>query len=259
MHDRTTTTPISLNSDIGEGFGVWTVADDRALLEVVTDANVACGFHAGDPDILLQTCRDAAELGVTIGAQVGYYDLRGFGRRFIEVPPASLTADVLYQIGALDAIARSCGLRVRYLKVHGALDHVCIARPEIAWAVIAGLQMFDASIPLMCQAGTAFAETVREAGCPLIREGYVDRAYQANGLLVPRGQPGAVITDPDVAGRRAVQLATTGTIEAIDGTVLELDVESVCIHSDSPGSLQLARATRAALEEAGVSLRGILG
>ncbi len=259
MTGRSASGVISLNSDIGEGFGVWSVADDRALLEVVTDANIACGFHAGDPDILLKTCRDSAELGVTVGAQVGYFDLRGFGRRFIDVPPESLTADVLYQIGALDAIARSCGTGVRYLKVHGMLDHACIASEETARAVLTGLRMFDPEIPLMCQAGTAFEHTARDLGCPVIREGYVDRAYRSDGLLVPRGTPGAVITDPDEAVRRAVQLATTGTVETIDGGVLELDVASICIHSDSPGALGLAHASRDALEQAGVTLRGILG
>ncbi|MCX4469594.1 LamB/YcsF family protein [Micromonospora sp. NBC_01655] len=249
---------MSLNSDIGEGFGVWSVADDRALLELVTDANVACGFHAGDPDILLKTCRDAAELGVTVGAQVGYFDLRGFGRRFIDVPPASLAADVLYQVGALDAIARACGLSVTYLKVHGALYHACVQRPDMARAIADGLSMFGRDVPVMCQPGTPFAVTLASAGCRLLREGYLDRAYQPDGLLVPRGQEGAMITDPDAAALRAVQIATTGTVTAIDGSVLPLEVDSVCIHSDSPGALEIAQAVRAALEGEGVALRGIL-
>jgi UPF0271 protein len=249
---------ISLNSDIGEGFGVWSVADDRALLELVTDANVACGFHAGDPDILLQTCRDAAELGVTVGAQVGYFDLRGFGRRFIDVPPASLAADVLYQVGALDAMARACDLSVTYLKVHGALYHACVQRPDMARAIADGLSMFGREIPVVCQPGTPFAASLADAGCGLLREGYIDRAYQPDGLLVPRGQDGAMITDPEAAARRAVQIATTRTVTAIDGSTLPLEVDSVCIHSDSPGSLEIAQAVRAALEDEGVALRGVL-
>ncbi|SCL58317.1 UPF0271 protein [Micromonospora eburnea] len=249
---------ISLNSDIGEGFGVWSVADDRALLELVTDANVACGFHAGDPDILLRTCRDAAELGVTVGAQVGYFDLRGFGRRFIDVPPASLAADVLYQLGALEAIARACGLSIAYLKVHGALYHACVQRPDMARAIAEGLTMFGRDIPVLCQPGTSFAAAVGDAGCRLLREGYIDRAYQPDGLLVPRGQDGAMITDPEVAARRAVQIATTRTVTAIDGSTLPLEVDSVCIHSDSPGAEKIAQAVRAALEDEGVALRGLL-
>jgi UPF0271 protein len=250
---------ISINSDIGEGYGVWSLADDRGLLEVVTDANVACGFHGGDPDILLQTCRDAAEQGVTVGAQVGYYDLRGFGRRFIDVPPPSLAADVLYQLGALEGIARSCGLQIAYLKVHGALYHACVQRPDMAQAIADGLRMFGRDIPVMCQPDTAFSQTIAEAGCALLREGYIDRAYQPDGLLVPRGQDGAMITDPVAAAQRAVQIATTGTVTAIDGSTLSLDVESICIHSDSPGALEIARAVRAALEAEGVVVRAVLG
>lgn len=250
---------ISLNSDIGEGYGIWTVTDDAALMGLITDANVACGFHAGDPDIMMDTCRMAAERGVTIGAQVGYFDLRGFGRRFTQVPPASLRADVLYQLGALDAFAKASGLNIAYLKVHGALYHACVQVPEMATAVADGLRLFDQDIPVMCQPETDFAAAVSSAGCRLLREGYLDRAYQPDGLLVPRGQEGAVITDPAIAGARAVQIAIERTVTAIDETIIPAEIDSVCIHSDSPGALKIARGVRAALDEAGIEVRSIVG
>lgn len=246
---------ISLNTDIGEGFGSWQIADDEALLQLVTDANLACGAHASDPDIMRRTCEVAAERGITIGAQVGYFDLRGFGRRFIEMDPVSLTNDVLYQIGALSAFTAAAGIDIGYLKIHGALDHAAIARPDYALSIIDAARISNPAMPLVCQPGTPLARAAEEAGMTVIPEGYIDRAYTSDGLLVPRGTPGALVTDPAVCAQRAIQFATTGTVTTIDGVTIEVPARSVCIHSDSPGSVEIARAVRAALQESGLDLR----
>jgi UPF0271 protein len=248
-------TVISLNTDIGEGFGAWRIADDDALLALVTDANLACGSHASDPDIMRRTCEVADREGITVGAQVGYFDPRGFGRRFIEVEPASLTNDVLYQLGALSAFAAAVGNSIGFLKIHGALYHAAVARPDYAAAIIESVKLFDPGLPFLCQPGTALFDAVSTAGLRPIREGYVDRAYQPNGLLVPRGIEGSVITDVARCAERAVRLASKGEVETVDGAVIEMPVDSICIHSDSPGAVEIAQAVRAALEEAGLELR----
>lgn len=248
---------VSLNTDIGEGYGAWQIADDAALLGTVTDANMACGFHAGDPDIMRQTCETAAQNGVGIGAQVGFHDIIGFGRRFIEISRASLTNDLIYQLGALSAFANLVGSPVAYVKAHGALYHAAVQREEYAGAVIDAIRSFDASLPFLCQPGTSFSARAKEAGLRTVREGYIDRAYQPDGLLVPRGTPGAVITDLDEACDRAVAMAQYGEITAIDGTVIAMPVDSVCVHSDSPGASEVAQAVRAALTDAGITLSRI--
>ncbi|MEO6956055.1 MAG: 5-oxoprolinase subunit PxpA [Antricoccus sp.] len=245
---------ISLNTDIGEGFGDWRIADDDALLDIVTDANVGCGFHAGDPDIMRRTCDIAAARSISIGAQVGFYDLRGFGRRFIEIPPESLTNDVIYQFGALQAFAMAAGATVAYVKAHGALYHAAVAHPDYATAVIRAIMAINPSLPLMCQPGTPFAKAAQEAGLRTIAEGYIDRAYLPTGLLVPRGSEGAMITDLNESCRRAVQLAAEGTVIANDGATIAMPVDSMCIHSDSAGAVQIASAVRAAIENAGLTV-----
>ena len=245
---------ISLNTDIGEGYGRWTIADDEALLAVVTDANIACGFHAGDPDILRRTCETAAGLGVGVGAQPGFADLRGFGRRYIAVPAPSLVNDLIYQLGALDALARVAGTRVGYVKPHGALYHSAVAHDEHAAAVVEAIRLFDPSLPLLCQPGTRLTRLAEAEGLAVRYEGFVDRAYTADGLLVPRDEPGAVHDDPTRAARQAIDMAITGTVVAVDGTVVPMPVHSLCVHSDSPGAPALARATREALEAAGATL-----
>ena len=250
---------VSLNTDIGEGYGAWSVADDETLLSLVTDANVACGFHAGDPDILRRTCQIAAGNGVGVGAQVGFADLRGFGRRFIQVPQASLVNDVVYQLGALDGLAAVAGTRVSYLKPHGALYHATTKHDDYADAVVEAMLAYAAAgrgeLRLLCQPGTRLSERAAAAGVQLVAEGFVDRAYTADGLLVPRGEPGAVVTDLDQACRRAVRMVRDGSVEAADGSSVPIQVESLCIHSDSPGAVEVARAVRTALERAGVALR----
>lgn len=245
---------ISLNTDIGEGYGDWRIAEDEALLQIVTDANVACGFHAGDPDIMRRTCEIAAGRSISIGAQVGFYDLRGFGRRFIEIPAESLISDVLYQIGALQAFAEVAGTNVAYVKAHGALYHAAVAHPEYASAVIDAITMLNPNLPLMCQPGTPFASAAHKAGLRTINEGYIDRAYLPNGLLVPRSVDGAMVTDLDESCRRAVQMASQGTVTANDGSTIEMQVDSMCIHSDSTGAVEIASSVRKAIEDAGIAV-----
>jgi UPF0271 protein len=248
---------ISLNTDIGEGFGPWRIADDAALLKVVTDANLACGFHASDPDIMRTTCEVAASRNITVGAQVGYGDLRGFGRRFIEMDPASITNDVLYQLGALNAFTAAAGRRTGYLKIHGALYHAAVARAEYADAVIGAMKLYDSKLPMMCQPGTPLFDSATSAGLQTIAEGYIDRAYTAEGLLVPRSIAGSVITDRDECVARALKLALENRVETFDGPTIDVVAESLCIHSDSPGAPELARAVRDALEGAGVTVAAL--
>ena len=237
--DRRAGGAVDLNADVGESFGRWSLGDDEALLPHLTSANVACGFHAGDPLTLRRTCESAVDLGVAIGAQVGYRDLAGFGRRFIDVPPAELAADVLYQLGALDGIARAVGGRVAYVKPHGALYHAVSAHPEQADAVIEAVRAYGA-LPILGLAGSPFLAAVAAAGLEAVGEGFADRAYLPDGGLVPRSAPGAVLTDPVAVAAQAVELARSG------------EVRSVCVHGDSPGAPELAAAVREALEAADI-------
>lgn len=245
LHPGSASTPdgpigvVDLNADVGESFGRWRLGDDDALLPHLTSANVACGFHAGDPLTLRRTCELAVSLGVSIGAQVGYRDLAGFGRRFVDVPADELAADVLYQLGALDGIARAAGGRVAYLKPHGALYHAVSRHPEQAVAVIDAVRAYG-GLPVLGLAGSAFLAAVAEAGLEAVGEGFADRAYLPDGGLVPRSEPGAVLTDPVAVAAQAVELARSG------------DVRSLCVHGDSPGAPALAVAVRAALDEAGL-------
>src|SRR5580765_3451480 len=184
---------ISLNADLGEGFGAWSYGDDEALLDVVTDANVACGFHGGDPDVIRRTCAMAVERGVRIGAHPGFPDIRGFGRRHIVMPRSSVVNDVLYQLGALAALAGAEGAALSYVKPHGALYHAAVADENYAIAVVEAIRTFDPSLPLLCQPGSRLAEHAESAGLRALAEGFIDRRYTETGLLVPRSEPGAVI------------------------------------------------------------------
>jgi UPF0271 protein len=243
-----------LNADLGESFGAWTLGDDAALMEIITSANVACGFHAGDPLTLRKACEMAVSNGVAIGAQVSYRDLAGFGRREMDVPPAELTAEILYQIAALDGIARAEGASVRYVKPHGALYHRVAKDPVQGDALIQAVQAYDPLLPLLTKPDGHAAKIAGAAGMRVVTEAYADRAYGADGALVSRGQPGAVLTDPDLVASRAVTMVTTGTVQATDGTQLRLGARSLCIHGDTAGAVALARAVRGALEQAGVTL-----
>jgi len=250
-----TGTTVDLNSDLGEGFGVWTLGDDEALLGVVTSANVACGFHAGDPDILRRVCYQAAERGVVIGAQVGYRDLAGFGRRAIDVNPGTLTNDVIYQIGALDGFARVAGTRVRYVKPHGALYNTVVHHTAQAVAVVEAILLYDASLPLMGLPGSVLLTLADEAGLHTVTEAFADRGYTPEGTLVPRSEPGALLHDPRQVAERMTRMVMTGRIQALDGTDVTVHADSICVHGDSPGAVEMAVAVRQALVAAGVDIR----
>jgi 5-oxoprolinase (ATP-hydrolysing) subunit A len=246
---------IDLNADLGEGFGVWSLGDDDAMLGIVTSANVACGFHAGDPAGLLRVCRSAAERGVRIGAQVSYRDLAGFGRRFIDVAVEDLVADVVYQIGALQAIAHAAGSAVSYVKPHGALYNTIVTHREQAAAVASAVRLVDAALPVLGMAGSAFFGEAERAGLHTVAEAFADRAYQPDGQLVSRREPGAVLHDPAEIAQRVVNMVSSGQVTAVDGSAVEVSVESVCVHGDSPGAVQIATAVRDRLEAAGVDIR----
>jgi UPF0271 protein len=245
-------TAIDLNADLGEGFGRWRLTDDEQLLSVVTSANVACGFHAGDAATMRRVCELAAERGVTIGAQVSYRDLAGFGRRAMEVPPAELAAEVAYQIGALEVFARAAGARVAYVKPHGALYNRVVHDEEQARAVIDGVLLAGASLPVLGLPGSRLLELAQKAGLPAVAEAFADRAYTDEGTLVPRGQDGSVVSDPEAVVERSVDLARSGAVNAQSGTRIEVRARSLCLHGDTPGAVELARRVRARLVEAGV-------
>jgi 5-oxoprolinase (ATP-hydrolysing) subunit A len=245
---------VDLNADLGESFGAWRLGDDEALLEIVTSANIACGFHAGDPLTIRRACAGAVARGVAIGAQVSYRDLAGFGRREMAVPRAELEAEVLYQVAALDGVARAEGGRVGYVKPHGALYNRAVWDGEQAAAIVAAVRSFDAGLPVLTLPGSATATAAARAGLRVISEAFADRAYTDDATLVPRGQPGAVLTDPDVIAARVTGLVTRGTLRSASGRDLQISARSVCIHGDTPGAVALARAVRAGLEQAGVRL-----
>ena len=247
-------TTVDLNADVGESFGRWQLGDDEAMLSVVTSANVACGFHAGDPSVLLSVCRQAAAAGVAVGAQVGYRDLAGFGRRFIDVEPRELTADVVYQIGALDALARMAGTRVSYVKPHGALYHAVTRHEAQAAAVVDAVSAVDSGLPLVGLPGSLVLHRAAEAGLRTVSEAFADRGYLPDGSLVPRSQAGALLTDPAVVAERMVTLVVDGYVTAVDGTRVSLQADSICVHGDSPGAVSIATAVSSALGQAGVHL-----
>ena len=246
---------IDLNADLGEGFGVWRLGDDDAMLQVVTSANVACGFHAGDPAGLLRVCRTAAERGVRIGAQVSYRDLAGFGRRFIDVSTEDLVADIVYQIGALQGVAAAAGSRVSYVKPHGALYNTIVTNREQAAAVAAAVHLVDATLPVLGMAGSAFFDEAASLGLRTVTEAFADRAYRPDGQLLSRREPGAVLHDPVEIAQRVVTMVTSGRVTAIDGAQIAVSMESICVHGDSPGAVQIATSVLDQLKATGTDIR----
>jgi UPF0271 protein len=245
---------LDLNADLGESFGTWTMGDDAAMFPLITSASVACGMHAGDPVTMLDTCRAAYELDVNVGAHLGYPDLAGFGLRSLDMTFDDLFGAVLYQLGALDGVAHAVGASVDYVKLHGALYDRTVRDAEQASAVIAAIQAYDPGLPVLGFPGSALLEIARDAGHPVFAEAFADRAYFPNGTLVPRTEEGAVLLDAARVTERAVRLATKGEIEAVDGTVIAVRADSLCLHGDTPGSVSVAAAVRAGLEAAGVEL-----
>jgi UPF0271 protein len=245
---------VDLNSDLGEGFGRWELGDDDALLGVVTSANVACGFHAGDGVTMRRVCERAVERGVAIGAQVGYRDLPGFGRRFIDMEPYALTQDVVYQLGALQAFATVAGSQVRYVKPHGALYNAIVTHEEQAAAVVQAVLDHDRALPVLGLPGSAFLRQAESAGLRVVHEAFADRAYTPEGALVSRRLAGAVLHDPDEIARRCVAMATGQPVAHVDGGELRLSPDSICVHGDTAGAVEIARRVRSELEQAGVAL-----
>ena len=243
---------IDLNADLGEGFGVWRLGDDDAMLGIVTSANVACGFHAGDPAGLLSVCRLAAERGVRIGAQVSYRDLAGFGRRFIDVTPEDLLADVVYQIGALHGLAQAAGSTVSYVKPHGALYNTIMNNREQAAAVAEAVRTVDPGLPVLGLGDSVFFEESRQRGLRTVPEAFADRAYRPNGELVSRREPDAVLSDPAAIADRVLRMVVDGAVTAVDGSTVAVHVESICVHGDSPGAVQIASAVADRLKTAGI-------
>lgn len=245
---------VDLNCDVGESFGAYRMAGEEALLEVVTSANVACGFHAGDPRVMERTVRRAAQAGVGVGAHVGYPDLVGFGRRRMELSPDELRTDVLYQIGALYAFCRAAGVGLQHVKPHGAMYNTALKDPVVAEAIVQAVTAFDRGLVVLAIRGSELAAAARRAGLKVAYEGFVDRQYRADGSLVPRDWPGAVIHDPEVAAERAVQMVVDHHIRSVDGVDLEMAVHTLCIHGDNPEAPAIARAVRRGLESAGVAV-----
>ena len=245
---------LDLNSDLGESFGRWVLGDDEAMLGLVTSANVACGFHAGDPTTLRRTCVLAAEAGVVVGAQVGYRDIAGFGRRFVDVASNELADEIVYQIGALDGMCRVAGTAVRYVKPHGALYNAIVHHEAHAAAVVAAVRDYSPELPVLGLPGSKFLQAAEKAGLRTVREFFVDRGYTPEGTLVPRSAEGALLHDPQEVTERVLRLVSDGVVAAVDGSDVAVTAESACVHGDSPGAVEMARAVRAGLEKAGVAL-----
>jgi UPF0271 protein len=244
---------VDLNADLGESWPRWTSGEDVALLDVVTSANICCGAYAGDAELMRSTCEAAAARGVSIGAQVGYPDRANFGRARFEIGAAELTREVTHQIRLLDEMARSVGSRVSYVKPHGALYNTAVVDEGQASAVIGAILDFG-SLPVLGLPGSALLRQAADAGLRAVPEGFADRGYLPSGELVPRSRPDALIDEPNEVAAQAVRMAVKGEVLAVDGTVVPCQVESLCVHGDTPGAAGLALAVRSALAGEGVSL-----
>ncbi|MDO5501879.1 MAG: 5-oxoprolinase subunit PxpA [Actinomycetia bacterium] len=251
-------TTIDLNADLGESYGNWRLGDDAAMLEVVTSANIACGFHAGDALTLQRTCAMALERGVVIGAQVGYNHLAGFGRWRIDMPAAELTADIIYQLGALDGLARVAGGRVEYVKPHGALYNTAAVDALQAQAIVDAVLGYDDTLPILGLPDSVLLELAEAAGLRTVPEAFADRGYAVTGRLIPREQPGALLDDPAEVAARVVRLVTEGVVLTTEGEEVQVSAQSVCLHGDTPDAVAMARAVRQELDAAGVELAPFL-
>jgi 5-oxoprolinase (ATP-hydrolysing) subunit A len=248
---------IDLNCDMGESFGRYALGNDAAMLDVITSANIACGFHAGDPSVMRRTVALAATRRVTIGAHPGYPDLQGFGRRAMAMSPDELEASIIYQLGALAAFAGVSGVPIVHIKPHGALYNTAAAADVTAMAVVRAVAAYDPTLIIVTLPGSVLAAAAASLGLQVANEGFADRAYQDNGALVPRARPGALIEDPDVAAARAVRMVTDGVVTTITGNAIPLRVDTLCIHGDTPGAPEIAGNLRQALEQAGIEVRGL--
>ena len=247
--------PINLNADLGESFGAWTMGDDAALLQIVNSANIACGFHAGDPAVMQATVRLALAQGVSIGAHPSYPDLQGFGRRVMQMSSRDLQAMLLYQIGALQAIAAAEGGRVSHVTPHGALNNVACADKEVAATVVQAIQQLDPSLMLLAPAHSALASAAETAGLPVRYEVFADRAYLDDGQLMPRARPGAVLHDAQACVDHVLRMVQAQAIVTATQRQLPCRIDSICVHGDGPEAVATARAVRQALETAGYTLQ----
>ncbi len=248
---------IDINADTGEGFGRWTIVDDNELLSYVSSANIACGMHAGDPVVMDATARACAEKGVAIGAHPGFPDLQGFGRRNMAMTPKEIEAFTAYQIGALKVLADSLGQRLTHVKPHGALYNMAALDMEIALAVASGVARACSpgqDLILVGLAGSFSLDAADKVGLPRAREGFCDRAYHTDGSLLSRRKPGSVLHDPETIAARALAMVQTERIMSVEGTPVDLQVDTICIHSDTPGSIEIAKAVRQALDRAGIAV-----
>lgn len=246
---------IDLNADVGESLGAYTIGHDAGLMRSITSANVAAGFHAGDPSVLRSTIRSAKAHGVAVGAHPGYPDLAGFGRRGMQLTAGDAEDLVLYQIAAVAGVAAAEGVRLQHVKPHGALYHAAAADPVLAAAVVRATATFDRGLMLVCPPDSALLVAAAAAGLPVAAEGFADRAYEADGTLVARSREGAVLHDVEEIVARAVRMAAQKVVTAVDGSTLTVDVQTICVHSDTPGADRLAERLRAALVAAGISVR----
>lgn len=249
---------IDLNSDIGESFGAYRIGNDEDLMPLITSANIACGFHAGDPQVIERAVSLAIKHRVAIGAHPSFPDLVGFGRRTLDATPTEIENDVLYQLGAINAFTRAGGVPLAHVKAHGALYNLAATKPEIARAIARAVARFDRNLILVALANSAMVDAANELGLRVAREGFCDRAYRPDGQLQSRREPGSVLSDPRRAAEQAVQLATQQSVTTTDGTTIPMQVDTLCIHGDTPGAVDIARAVRDALEKNGVTL-GAMG
>lgn len=248
-------TSVDLNSDLGESFGAWPMGDDDAMLSIATSANIACGFHAGDPDIMRKTVALAKSRGVSIGAHPGYHDLHGFGRRAIPgLTAAEIENLVAYQIGALQAVAALVGHRVTHVKAHGALSNVACADDMTARAIAAAIKAVDRDLIFVVLPNTALQRAGEASGLRLASEVFADRAYDDDAALVSRSKPGAVLHDAALIAQRVVHMVQNRAVVSISGKAIKVDVDTVCIHGDTPGAVDIARAVRRALEAEGITV-----
>lgn len=250
---------IDLNSDLGESYGAWKMGNDEQILTMVSSANIACGFHAGDALGILNTLKQAVKLGVTIGAHVSYPDLVGFGRRNMDLSREELIADVLYQISALAGLAQVAGSSVKYVKAHGALYNTIAHDAHQGQAVIDAIKMFNPDLVLVALAGSALIEQARAAGLRVVAEAFADRAYNADGSLVSRRMDGAVLHDTDVVAKRVVSMLQHGGVQSIDGVFTPIQADSICLHGDTAGAVEMSQAIRAELIQNQIQIRPFCG
>jgi 5-oxoprolinase (ATP-hydrolysing) subunit A len=246
---------IDLNCDMGEGFGPWPMGDDEAMLDIVSSANIACGYHAGDPSIMFRTAETAKRKGVAIGAHPGFNDLHGFGRRVIRGDsPAEIERMVAYQIGAMQAVASLAGHKVTYVKAHGALNNMANEDMDLALAIARAIKGVDASLINVCMPGLLMEKASHSVGVPVAREIFADRTYEDDGTLTSRKKPGAVLHDPEAASERVLRMVQERAVVTTSGKRIPVEIDTICVHGDEPTAVAMARTVRAKLEGAGVTI-----